>query len=94
MTWLVALQHLGQHLYNISTADKTDFNDLWFKVIDDSLYLLANHRCWQVVELLNTEGILDGDRSDDRSGRATKLTYKSDVGLDTRSAGSVATCYR
>ena len=94
MAWLVTLQHLSQHLYNISTTNKTDFNDLWFKVVDDSLYLLANHRRRQIVELLNTKGILDGDRSDDRSGRATKLTDKPDVGLHTRSAGSVATCYR
>jgi hypothetical protein len=94
VAWLVALQHLGQHLYNISTADKSDFNDLRLKVVDDSLYLLADYRCWQIVKLLDTKGVLNGYRGDSRCSRAPKLTDKPDVGLDTRSAGSVATCYR
>ena len=89
----VAAQHIGQCLHHIDASQQSNLDDLRLKVVDDGFHLLAYHRCRQVVELLNAQGVLHGDRGDNRCSHAPQLMDEPDVGLHTRDAGTVATCY-
>ena len=52
------------HLHHIDATQQTDLHHLRLKVVEDCLYLCADGSGGQVVELLNTEGVLYGYRSD------------------------------
>jgi hypothetical protein len=91
MLGLVAPQDVSQCLHDIRAAQQSDLDDLWLKVVYDSLHLLSDDGCGQVVELLDAQRILYGDRGDGRNSLSAKFMDKTDVGLHPRDARAVAT---
>ena len=55
---------LCHHLHHIDATQQTDLHHLRLQVVEDGLYLCTDSGGGEVVEFLDTEGVLYGDRGD------------------------------
>jgi hypothetical protein len=91
MLGLVAPQDVSQCLHDIRAAQQSDLDDLWLKVVYDSLHLLSDDGGGQIVELLDAQRVLYRDRGNGRNGLSAKFVDKPDIGLHPRDARAVTT---
>ena len=87
----ILAHHLGHHLNDVNTSHQANLHHLWLQVVEDSLNLLTDNSGRQVIELLDTQRVLYGDRGDNRGSRAAKLADTAYISLNARAACSVGT---
>ena len=61
---MVFPHEFGDDLHHVDATQQTDLHHLRLQVVEDSLYLCTDGSGGQVVELLDTEGVLYGNRGD------------------------------
>lgn len=77
---------------NGDIANHANLDDFGLHIVDNRLYLSLYHSRRDVIKLLNTERILNGDASNRRNGLAPQFSDGSDVSLNTRATRTIRTC--
>ena len=61
MSGMVFPHEFGDDLHHVDATQQTDLHHLRLQVVEDGLYLCTDGGGGEVVELLDTEGVLYGD---------------------------------
>ena len=88
---LVTPQGTHNGFQYLRVSNHTYLHRLGHHIIDDGVELSAYNGSRQIIEMLDTQGILQGHRGDDRHGLGAECRYRGDVGLNARSTCTVAT---
>ena len=88
---LVTPQGTHNGFQYLRVSNHTYLHRLGHHIIDDGVKLSADNGSRQIIEMLDTQGILQGHRGDDRHGLGAECRYRGDVSLNARSTCAVAT---
>lgn len=88
---LVTPQGTHNGFQYLRVSNHTYLHRLGHHIIDDGVELSADNGSRQIIEMLDTQGILQGHRGDDRHSLGAECRYRGDVGLNARSTCAVAT---